>query len=170
MWCWCFLFDQHENCRTQKCRCGMCVVRKLVIGLTGRLKSLQQAGSSAPPGTTCPETYTNASFTCTLSHTHGCICKCRTEHACTSHTTYWFAFIFQLLQILLLLLVLLGPQWQHRNRNYSASSWGHAVILLDSCQAPTCWKHLEGFPKSALRALPWVTTEVSSKSTGFSTV
>lgn len=51
MWCWCFLFDQHESCRTQKCRCGMCVVRKLVIGLTGRFKispsTSRQFGSRA---------------------------------------------------------------------------------------------------------------------------
>lgn len=45
MWCWCFLFDQHESCRAQKCRCGMCVVRKPIIGLRGSFKTSPSTNS-----------------------------------------------------------------------------------------------------------------------------
>lgn len=174
MWCWCFLFDQHESCRTQKCRCGMCVVRKPIIGLTGRFKTspltIRQFSSSA---FNLPRNLYKCYFTCTLSHTHGCTCKCRTVHACISLTTCQFSFTFQLLQIMLVLLVLLwhslGSQNQHRNGHYSASHWGLAMTLCHSC-----WRHLEGFWPSTLRAPPWATMVsllqiyVSSKSTCFS--
>lgn len=60
-----------------------------LLDLQAGLKSfLQQAGSLAPERTTCPEICTNAIFTCTFSHTRGSTCKCRTDHAHISLTTY----------------------------------------------------------------------------------
>lgn len=111
-----------------------------LLDLQAGLKPLlQQTGSSA---FNLPRNLYKCYFTCTLSHTHGCTCKWRREHAHIPLTTYWF--IFQLLQIMLLLSVLLchslGSQYQHRKWNYSGSHWGRAVTLCDSC-----WKHLEDF-------------------------
>lgn len=125
-----------------------------LLDLEAALKPLlQQTGSSAPLNSTCPETCTNAYFTCTLSYTHRCTCKCGTEHVGISLSTYWFTFVSVIMFLLSVLLChSLGSQYQHRNWNCCASHWGHAVTLCDSCL-----KHLEGFSQSTLRAPQWTT-------------
>lgn len=113
-----------------------------LLDLEASLKPLlQQTGSSAPAHSTCPETWTNA-YLLVPFPTHMDIPANAGQSVHAFHRL--LTDLLQLLQIILHLSLLLchslGFQYQHRNWNYSASHWGHAVTLCGSC-----WKHLEDF-------------------------
>lgn len=128
-----------------------------LLGLTGRFKTFpwtsRQFGSSTYD--LSRNLYKCLFHLCPLPHQWMYLQM--QDRACT-HFTYYFADLLSYfnhckLWFSVLLCHSLGLPWQHRNWNYSPLHCGHAVTLLDSCQAPIFWKNLDGFSKSALRDL-----------------